>query len=280
MALADKKSVHLSSFCPTPAEAAHWVSVVKAQVAKALKEYVDHLPGAPDRLKLPSLMTKPPPIDPIDMHLPNIHFLRMIDAPDSSAEGVSRVLDEVIRQIGLDKKKYAESLLVAGGDVGSNQLLKSLRQKRFPPIDSVEGIQWVLSIFGGAHTTWNFTKALLGHHWGKSDNGDDTGAWRSLFALGGEYKKPPATQDFNTIMRSARILHKANLVHIIRSASMYDTNWNACMYLPTLGNSRETFESNHELDLTKAKDCERLVYNNTACSVHDGMLTKPPFERP
>lgn len=216
MARADRKTVEMSTFCSTPAEAEHWESVVKSQIAKALKEYATYIPGAPEPDQLPSLATRPPPVDPIEMHQPNIHFLRMMDAPDSSAEGVSRVLDAVIAQIGLDKTKYAESLLVAGGDVGSNQLLESLRVKRFPPIDSFEGMQWVLSIFGGAHTMWNFTKALLTHHWGKSDHGDDSGAWRSLFALGCEYKKPPASQDFNTIMWSSRILHKGNLVHTIR----------------------------------------------------------------
>ncbi|EGG10756.1 uncharacterized protein MELLADRAFT_60250 [Melampsora larici-populina 98AG31] len=216
MASADRKTVQMSSFCPTPAEADHWVAVVKAQLAKALAEHVGQISGAPEHANLPTLATQPPPLDPIKMHQANIHFLRMMDAPDSSDEGVSRVIDEVIKQIGLDKTKYAESLLVAGGDVGSNQLLESLRMKRYPPIDSVEGMEWVLSIFGGAHTTWNVTEALLTHHWGKSDNGDDSGAWRSLFALGGEYKKPVASQDFNTIMRSTRLLHKANLVHIIR----------------------------------------------------------------
>ncbi|EGG11248.1 uncharacterized protein MELLADRAFT_102652 [Melampsora larici-populina 98AG31] len=122
----------------------------------------------------------------------------------------------ILSQIGLDKDKYAEKILVAGGDVGSNQLLESLRMKRFPPIDKVEGLDWVLSVFGGAHTTWNFLKAIWAHHWGNSDIGDDSGVWRSSFALGGDYKKPVALQDFNCIMRSLQQVHKANLVFILR----------------------------------------------------------------
>ncbi|EGG09478.1 uncharacterized protein MELLADRAFT_104204 [Melampsora larici-populina 98AG31] len=138
MSRADRKAVTMSSFCSTPAEAEHWKSVVKCQIATALKEYATYLPGSPDPRLLPQLQTRPPPVDQIEMHQPNIHFLRMMDAPDSSAEGVLRVIDAVIAQIGLDKSEYAQSLLVAGGDVGSNQLLESLRVKRFPPIDSVE----------------------------------------------------------------------------------------------------------------------------------------------
>ncbi|EGG02078.1 uncharacterized protein MELLADRAFT_57221 [Melampsora larici-populina 98AG31] len=110
-------------------------------------------------------------------------------------------------QIGVDKEEYANRLLIAGGDVGSNQLLESLRVKRFPPIKPLEGIDWVLSIFGGAHTTWNFAKALWGHHWGNSDQGEDSGVWRSAFALGLEYKKPVPSQDFNSIMRASPIGH-------------------------------------------------------------------------
>ncbi|EGG12170.1 uncharacterized protein MELLADRAFT_102091 [Melampsora larici-populina 98AG31] len=207
-------------FVPGPNEVSHWVSVIKSQLAKALKEHLPHIPRAPEPHLLPAtLKTFPPPIDPIEMHQANIHFLRMMDAPDSSADGVSRVLDAVVSQIGIQKETYAEKLLIAGGDVGSNQLLESLRVKRFPPVKSVEGIEWVLSVFGGAHTTWNFAKAIWSLHWGNSADGEDSGVWRSTFAIGGDYKKPPASQDFNSIMRSLQMIHKANLVFIIKSAS-------------------------------------------------------------
>lgn len=221
MALADRTAVEVALFAPTPSEIKHWVSVIKSQLAQALKEHAGHIPGAPEAHMVPAaLHTRPPPLDPIKMHKPNIHFLRMMDAPDSSADGVSRVLDAVMRQIGVEKESYAKRLLVAAGDVGSNQLLESLRVKRFPPIKSVEGIEWVLSVFGGAHTTWNFAKAIWCHHWGNSAQGEASGVWRSSFALGGEYKKPAVSQDFNSIMRSTQMVHKANLVFILKSVSL------------------------------------------------------------
>lgn len=216
MSSAQHKPVLMSTFSPEPDQSDHWVSVIKCQLAKALKEYVEHIPGAPKKEMLPPLATKPPAIDPIAMHQPNIHFLRMMDAPDNSADGISRVLDAIKLQLDVDSDAFAENLLIAGGDVGSNLLIESLRVKRFPPIDDVESLEWVLSVFGGAHTTWNIAKALWTMHWGHSDKGEDTGVWRSLFSLGGDHKKPVAGQDFNTIMKSMQMVHQANLVFIIK----------------------------------------------------------------
>ncbi|EGG12459.1 uncharacterized protein MELLADRAFT_101645 [Melampsora larici-populina 98AG31] len=226
MGEADRKPVNMSLFSPGPAEAAHWKFVIKAQLAKALIEYSTHIEAAPDRHKLAPCATRPPAVDPIPMHQPNIHFLRMMDAPDSSAEGVTRVLDQIKAQIAVDDDTYAEKLLVAGGDVGSNLLVESLRVKRFPPINHIEGFEWVLSVFGGAHTTWNVAKAIWGMHWGNSDDKDNTGVWRSSFALGGDCKKPPASQDFNSIMRSLQQVHKANMVFILKSADHRSEIWN------------------------------------------------------
>ncbi|EGG00455.1 uncharacterized protein MELLADRAFT_67826 [Melampsora larici-populina 98AG31] len=212
----DQKPVLIEAFAPRAAESVHFKAVIKSQLALALVEHVKHLPNAPPAQDLPQLTVSPPKIDPIEFHTPNIHFLRMMDAADSSANGVSQVLDQVMTQIGMAKEEYAESLLVAGGDVGSNQLVESLRGKLHPPIDSIEGLSWVLSVFGPAHTTWNFAKAIWTLHWGNSNDGADRGAWRSSFELGGDYNKPVAQQDFNSIMRSIQLVHKANLVFVIR----------------------------------------------------------------
>ncbi|EGG11504.1 uncharacterized protein MELLADRAFT_59724 [Melampsora larici-populina 98AG31] len=213
MASAQQKAVEMSAFSPSPAQSDHWVSVIKLQLAKAFTDYVEHLPGAPPRELLPRLDTKPPAIDRIAMHKANVHFLRMMNAPDNSADGISRVLDEIKAQINMDADSLARNLLVAGGDVGSNLLLESLRTKRYPAIDDVEGLQWVLSVFGGAHTTWNVAKTLWGLHWGCSDKGEDTGVWRSVFSLGGDHKKPVAAQDFNLIMRSVQQVDPSKITY-------------------------------------------------------------------
>ncbi|KAH9810542.1 hypothetical protein DFH28DRAFT_1131935 [Melampsora americana] len=237
MATAARKPVCLSLFAPGPEESKHWRLTVKAQLAKSLKDYIEHLPGGRDVKRVVPLPLKPPPIDPLEWRPSNIHFLRMMDAPDSSAEGVSRVLDQIMSQIGMDSDTYSKYLLIAGGDVGSNQLVESLRGKRFPSIDAMEGYDWVLSVFGGAHTTWNFTKSLWAHHWGNPDQGEDTGVWRSAFSLGLEYKKHPSAQDFNTIMRSCHIVHKANMVYILSAV----------------------LDSLDGFDPTKANDCNKLI---------------------
>ncbi|EGF98933.1 uncharacterized protein MELLADRAFT_113091 [Melampsora larici-populina 98AG31] len=162
-------------------------------------------------------------------------------------------------KIGVNPKKYAEELLVAAGDVGSNQLLESLRVKRFPPVNGMEGLEWVLSVFGGAHTTWNFSKAIWSLHWGNADNGNDTGTWRSSFAIGGEYKKPEAAQSFNAIMRSMQMVHKANLLFIITSVYSRVMLNDVGTYLIGPGHGSQVIKSNKQLDLTKTSDVENLL---------------------
>ncbi|EGF99441.1 uncharacterized protein MELLADRAFT_68596 [Melampsora larici-populina 98AG31] len=247
---ADRKPVEVGLFAPSPSDMEHWVLVIKSQLAQALLEFSSHLPGVPEANKLPKLSCRPPPIDQIALHKPNIHFLRMMDAPDSSADGVSRVLDAVMGQTGVDKDEYAKRVLIAAGDVGSNQLLESLRVKRYPPVKALEGIDWVLSIFGGAHTNWNFAKAIWGLHWGDSGNGHDSGVWRSAHALGGEYKKPPQSQDFNSIMRSLQIVHKATLVFILKQVIEAEEHVNWTEEADIL----RIFDKGHGTDI------ERLTY--------------------
>ncbi|EGG00266.1 uncharacterized protein MELLADRAFT_112030 [Melampsora larici-populina 98AG31] len=121
MAAAEGKPVDVQMFIPTAHELLHWKSVILAQIANVLKTYVEHLLGS-ETVKLADLQTHPPPIEPIEMYKPNIFFLRLMDAPDSSADGVSRVINQVLAQIGVDVETFSEGLLVAEGDVGSNEL--------------------------------------------------------------------------------------------------------------------------------------------------------------
>ncbi|EGG06867.1 uncharacterized protein MELLADRAFT_63088 [Melampsora larici-populina 98AG31] len=207
---AEGKPVDISMFIPTTEQLSHWKSVILAQLATALKTYAEHLPGG-KTVKLANLQTQPPPIDPIEMYQPNIFFLRLMDAPDSSADGVSRVLEQVLAQIGVDAKSFAETLLVAEGDVGSNELVESLRRKRFPSGNQADSLRWLLTVFGPAHATWNMCKALNSVHWGDSTNGQDTGAWRTAESLGGSAKHP-SQQDFNSLMMMTKKMHDASLV--------------------------------------------------------------------
>ncbi|EGG09253.1 uncharacterized protein MELLADRAFT_104421 [Melampsora larici-populina 98AG31] len=46
------------------------------------------------------------------MYAPNIFFLQLTDAPDSSAEGVAWVLEEVLSQIGVDAESFADGVEV------------------------------------------------------------------------------------------------------------------------------------------------------------------------
>ncbi|EGG01918.1 uncharacterized protein MELLADRAFT_66699 [Melampsora larici-populina 98AG31] len=213
MSEAEGRPVDVSNFIPTPQQMLHWKSVILAQLATTLQTYVEHLPSS-ETFKLPTLNTKPTPIDPIPMYQPNIFFLRLMDAPDSSAEGVARVLEQVLTQIGVDPDSFAEGLFVTEGDVGSNELVESLRRKRFPCGSRPDSLRWLLTVFGPAHATWNMCKALCSLHWGNSNHGQDNGAWRTAEALGGS-SKHPSQQDFNTLMMMTKKMHDASLVVVL-----------------------------------------------------------------
>ncbi|EGG01848.1 uncharacterized protein MELLADRAFT_110677 [Melampsora larici-populina 98AG31] len=213
MAAAADWPVEMSMFIPTPDQITHWKGVILAQLADVLKTYVEHLPGD-NAVKLPVLKTQPASIDPIQIYQPNIFFLRLMDAPDSSAEGVSQALEEVMSQIGVDVDEFAKGLLFAEGDVGSNELVESLRRKHFPSSNMEDLLRWIVTVFGPAHATWNMCKALCSKHWGDSKDGQDTGAWQTVEALGGTAKHP-SQQDFNTLMMMTKKSHDASLFFVL-----------------------------------------------------------------
>lgn len=215
MAAAENKPVNPSDFVPTPREIEHWKAVIFAQLAKAMYDYREHLPGVNEKTRLAVISKKPPPIDPIEMHQPNIHFLRMMDAPDNSAAGVSQVLDAAIQQTGQQPLPCSSKLLVAAGDVGSNELMETLRGRRYPSQTSQQAIDWILTIFGAAHTTWNMDKSIWYLHYGKVNDAQNHGGWQSLEHLGGNTRKPLASQDFNGMMRQTHQVHYASLVHLL-----------------------------------------------------------------
>ncbi|EGG11117.1 uncharacterized protein MELLADRAFT_60017 [Melampsora larici-populina 98AG31] len=221
-----------------PGETKHFKKVIKAQLANALKEDLDHLPIAPKKQNLLDINLIPPLINPSEFHTPNIHFLRMIDVPDSLAKGVSHVFNLILSQIYLSKEEYVKHILVAGGDVGSNLLVESLCGKLSPSIDRVEDLSGVLSICGVVHTTWSFGKGIWALHGGNSDNSKDSAVWCSSFELGGDYTKSFASQEFNFIMRSMQIVHKANLVCSLVIESLGDmdmtTTWGCRQVLETV----------------------------------------------
>lgn len=215
MSEARTKPVRIQLFLAGPKEMDHWKSVVTSQISEVLRSYLRYLPGGSEETVPPKLVTRPPPIDPISTTKPNIIFLRLMDAPDNAAEGVGQVLDQVLHQIDQNVEDFASHLLVAGGDVGTNRLLESLRQKRMPSLTAHGSLSHILSVSGPAHVMWNVAKSLLSHHYGDVSDTQSTGAWRSWEALGGNIEKPLVSHDFNLIMRSITQVHHATLVFII-----------------------------------------------------------------
>lgn len=76
------------------------------------------------------LVQHPPPIEKLDNEEADIHMLRLIDAPDHSAEGVGLLLEEVRKQTGRSPDLTVADLQVVEGDVGTCINIESLRQHR------------------------------------------------------------------------------------------------------------------------------------------------------
>lgn len=87
---AEETPVNLSTFFPVQEEWEHWHKAIKALISQALITYV-----LPEGIPHPSLTTSPPSIDKIPATEPNIIMLKMMDASDNSAEGVSDMLEHI-----------------------------------------------------------------------------------------------------------------------------------------------------------------------------------------
>lgn len=178
--------VSLSEFLPTQRDAIHWEKTVKTQMNRAWLELV--LPAStdhPDRT-MPKLEVKPPTIDQIEVEVPAITMLKMMDSPENSAEGMGQLLVMIQKQLGIYEAPHATALQVIKGDLGTCINLEGLRKKRRPRLHSDESLDHILTLPGAAHTLWNIGQAVVLHHWGEPENSGESGVWRFWEALGGK----------------------------------------------------------------------------------------------
>lgn len=203
--------VKLCDFLPNKEESIQWSKTLKAQLASTLQDYFikPHLEyGAK---KGPNLVTTPPPVDRIQMYKPDIMILKLMDASDNSAEGVGQLLEQVIKQMGCDMKDFSKTLRIIEGDVGTCMNFESLRGKRNPSGDTAESLQHILTIPGAAHTLWNYSEAIVSHHFGNEKDSQNTGAGRTWQALGGK-DRLGSKKDFSSTLFMIRKVHTAGLV--------------------------------------------------------------------
>lgn len=175
----------LRTFLPKNHESIHWASTIKAQLSQALIGLIVTPLVQDSHKSKPNLPMVPPPIEPIDLYEPNILMPKLMDASDNSVEGVGQLIEQICNQISYSPEKFSAGLQIFEGDIGTCLNIEILRNKRHPARNQSESLENDLSVPGAVHTLWNFAEWIFNLHYGKEQDSQDTGAWRTWHSLGG-----------------------------------------------------------------------------------------------
>ncbi|POV97708.1 hypothetical protein PSHT_14446 [Puccinia striiformis] len=192
---ASKEEIGLAPFAPSMESETHFEQMLKSQITRVMLNYV-----AVASNTCVKLSKDPPPVDLLEPERPNIQMLKLMIASDNSAQGVGEVFTGLIEQVGLTAQEFHSRLQIIEGDLGSCNLLDSLKRQRVPARHNHTSLTNVLPIPGAAHTLWNMAQAIFLSHWGNEKHQRDTGAWRSLHGLGITAEKPVTKKDFNLML--------------------------------------------------------------------------------
>ncbi|KAH9458558.1 hypothetical protein MJO28_005620 [Puccinia striiformis f. sp. tritici] len=201
-----------SLFLPTETENLHFKAVIKSQIARVLLDYIA-TSSAKNSNNL--VLRDPPPIDQIKAAKPDIHMLKMMVASDNSSAGVDEVLTSIIRQSGLTPEEFYGRFQLMEGDLGTCLNLESLRALRKPSGFAENSLSNIIMLMGASHTLWNISQAIFIHHFGKPNNANDQGAWRTLSALNLPCDKPIAKNDFTSMINNIQKIHEVTILECL-----------------------------------------------------------------
>ncbi|OAV91520.1 hypothetical protein PTTG_04083 [Puccinia triticina 1-1 BBBD Race 1] len=197
-------------FAPTRESTGHFKKTLKSQITWVILRYIAN----PTDTQVP-LQKNPPEVNPIAPDNPNISMLKLMLASDNSAIGVGEVFTGVIQQSGRNTEQFHSRLQIIKGDLGSCNIFDSLRKQRMPALGDHNSLDNVLTIPGAAHTLWNLSQAIFLGHWGNEKHNRDTGAWRTLHALGIPTEKPVTKKDFNLMLSHVEKFHEVTLLYCV-----------------------------------------------------------------
>ena len=203
--------IHPYMFLPTKAEQAVKIQVIKSQIARVLYEYLS-IP----RDKTSAMLTEPPPLEVISHTPPDIIMLKLMDASDNSAEGISQVFHSILHQTGLPGGEFFGRLQPMDGDLGTIQNFNSLRAQRVPssvPKNRLENEHFQLR---ASHTLWNIASTIFTHHFGEPSNVTNCGAWQFLEALGFPSEKAIQKKDFTLMINQMERVFEALVYYCLR----------------------------------------------------------------
>jgi hypothetical protein len=204
-----KHSVPPSTFFPSTKQSNHFWDVVKSQIATAFFRYIA-------KIKDPKAIPQtPPPIDPIEPHVPDITMLKMMIASDNSAEGMGKVLQGINNQTNESPAEFSERLQVMEGDLGTYCNLESIRALRKPTAYAEESLSDKFMLLGASHTLWNVAQAVFLLHHDDSSNSKDLGAWHTMESLGIPSERPITKKDFTLMISNMQRVHEVTIVYCL-----------------------------------------------------------------
>ncbi|KAA1102626.1 hypothetical protein PGTUg99_025105 [Puccinia graminis f. sp. tritici] len=207
---ASKIKIQPRMFAPTLHSTNHFEASLKSQIMQVVLRYI----ASPVDREI-ELSKDPPPVQALAPELPNISMLKLMIASDNSATGVGEVFTGVIQQSGLTPEEFHSRLQLVEGDLGSCNIFDSLRAQRTPGRQHATALDNILPIPGAAHTLWNLAQAIFLSHWGNETHSRDTGAWRTLHALGIPADKPVTKKDFNLMLSHIQKIHEVTLIYCV-----------------------------------------------------------------
>ncbi|KAA1119813.1 hypothetical protein PGT21_034695 [Puccinia graminis f. sp. tritici] len=207
---ASKLKIQPRMFAPSLQSTNHFEATLKSQITQVILRYI----ATPFDREV-ELAKDPPAVQPLAPELPNISMLKLMIASDNSATGVGEVFTGVIQQSGLTPEEFHSRLQLVEGDLGSCNIFDSLRAQRTPVRRHASALDNILPIPGAAHTLWNLAQSIFLAHWGDETHSRDTGAWRTLHALGIPADKPVTKKDFNLMLSHIQKIHEVTLIYCV-----------------------------------------------------------------
>lgn len=211
MTAAEAAEVEVEDFLPSNEELAHLEAVSKSQICKAYLAYIAVDDDGTPCSKRPELDRKAPQLDQIKVEEANIHMLKLMNAADTSAEGVSQLMDHVAKQVDREPAELLHKLHIVEGDVGTCMNFESLREKRIPALNLEEGYLNWLTVPGLAHLLWNVMQSIVIHHYNDTGTDFNTGMARAAQELGVKIDNVHSKKDFSSILHMVHQVHAAEI---------------------------------------------------------------------
>ncbi|PLW13261.1 hypothetical protein PCANC_18941 [Puccinia coronata f. sp. avenae] len=188
----------------------HYKQVWLSEIARVFSQHI----GTPDNVST-AISLNPPVIEQISRVPPKIWMLKLMDAPENSAEGMGQVLDSIAKQAGMPPEEFFSKLLLVDGDLATCQNFNSLRSLRAPSKYVEHSLKNICFQLGASHTLWNVAHCILKTHLGDPKHQSDTGAWRVLHALGVPHEKamPHGKKDFSLMVKYIEQVHEATILY-------------------------------------------------------------------